>query len=269
MLHSHLDPFSALFKLSVDRPSLSMQLLLSLSLYLSSLALPLDDETIRLRETLTPYIYALRDTIMTQLPQLFCAPQAFEILAVHAPFGVLPLDTTTLSSVALARGTIATARSILDETGAHSLVQAMVRSGDFHAFTVPDVWTWLSICSIDAQYKLEDEVIRIPTDFPEARTIAESFFEAEDTSGWVRGVHPGDYAEFIGKLMTCDQLVRLGTVLDFCTRTRDSLEAAFKDPTFDLVPAIDSMFKYSLKQLEKCDQRHDVLLGKSTQVNWS
>lgn len=240
-----------------------MQLLLSTSLYLSSLGCPLAGETIRLRDTLSPYIYALRDSVMNQLPHLFCAVQALEMLAVHAPFGVLPLDTTTLSSVALARGTISTAKTILAEMNAIGLVRSMVRAGHLHAFNIPDVWTWLATCSMEAQYRLEDEVIRVPADFMEARQIAETFFEKDDMSFWLRGVRPGDDVEQLSRLSTCDEIVRLGIVLDFTTRTRDSLEAAFKDPTFDLVPAIDSMFKYTLKQMEKEDHRHEAILGES------
>lgn len=200
--------------------------------------------------------------MILQLPQAFPAVQALELLAVHAPFGVLPLDVTTLSSVALARGVVSTAVAISNNLNALNLIRVMTKLGSLHVFVNPDTWTWLSLCAIEAQYRLEDEVLRVPPAFLEARQLAEDCFEREDMEVWRRGVLPGDDTDFIAKLSTCDRLMRLGVVIDFLTRVRDSIEVVLGEPTYDLVSAIDSMFKYSLKQMEKLDERHEVILGK-------
>lgn len=263
--HPHLVPLQNLLSSTDEAAGPSRPLLISISVYLSTLVLA-PSVGQRLREVLTPYIYALRDAVLQQLPQSFTTLQALELLAIHAPFGVLPLDSTRLSSLVLSRGTITTAASIATELGAGMMVRTMLRLGNTHTWMGTDTWTWLSTCAAEAAYKLEDEIARAPTNLAEARNLAEMFYDPEDLDIWRKGVSIVDEADFVGRLHVCDKLLRTAEVLDSLARSRAILENASKDPGYEATDAMEAEFKYAFARMESLDHKHDAIYSEYSLV---
>jgi hypothetical protein len=256
--HPHLVPLCDMLNSTDDAAGPSRPLLISVSAYLSTLVLA-PSVGQRVREVLTPYIYALRDAVLQQLPQSFMTLQAIELLAFHAPFGVLPLDSTRLSSLVLSRGITTIAASVCTDLNAGLMVRQLLRISDTHAWMATDTWTWLSTCAIEAAYKLEDEVTRIPANLPDARNMAEMFFDPDDLDIWRKGVSIVDEADFVGRLHVCDKLLRTAEVLDSLSRSRAILETAAKDPHYDATEAMEGEFKYAFSRMERLDNKHDAI----------
>jgi hypothetical protein len=238
-------------------------LLISVSIYLSTLVLA-PSVGQRLRDTLTPYIYALRDAVVQQLPQSFTTLQALELLAVHAPYGILPLDSTRLSSIALARGSILAASAVATALNVSLMVRTMGQMGTFHRWMATDTWTWLSTCAAEAAYKLEDEVAKAPPSLADARNIVEAMIDPDDLEIWRKAVTIVDEADYVGRLNVCDKLLRTAEVLDSLARSRNILETASKDPNFDATEAMEAEFKYAFARLESLDQKHEAIYSKCT-----
>lgn len=259
---------SALFGQASDDLGPSRPLLTSLVIYLSTLAMPATSGQ-RIREILTPYIYVLRDSVLQELPRNFNTLQALELFAVHAPFGVLPFDSTRLTSLALNRGTITAASAVAVDLGAATMVRAFLRVGHLHAWLITDIWTWLATCASEAYSKFEDEASRAPLSLDEARSIASIFYENEDLELWRKGVEIADEADFIGRLYVCDRLLQLAEVLDSLARSRDMVEAVAKDPTFDVTAATLAEFKYSISRLEALDNKFHAIYSESLTTSMS
>lgn len=253
---------SSLFSHRPDDADLSRPLLLCLVVYLSTLAIPATSGQ-RLRDALTPYIYALRDSVLQQLPYSFVTLQALEIMSVHAPYGVLPLDTTSLSSLALARGTVQAAAAVSVELNASLMIRTMSRVGHVHTWLATDTWTWLSTCAAEAAFRVEDETPRVPASLAEARAIAELFYDREDLDVWRKGVGMLDEAEFLGRLYMCDRLLHLAELLDSVMRSRGVVETASKDPDFDATAAMDAEFRYAMSRLEDLDKKFQAVYSES------
>jgi hypothetical protein len=260
--HPHLVPLSNLLSSTDEAAGLSRPLLISVSVYLSTLVLAPSIGQ-RLREVLTPYIYALRDAVLLQVPQSFTTLQALELLAVHAPFGVLPLNSTRLSSLVLSRGTIASAVAVSTEVNAGAMIRSLLRLGNIHTWMATDTWTYLSMCAAEAAYKLEDEIARAPANLADARNLAEMFYDPEDLEIWRNGVGITDEADFVGRLHVCDKLLRTAEVLDSLSRSRAILDNAAKDVNFEATEAMEVEFKYAFARLEDLDRKHDAIYGKS------
>jgi hypothetical protein len=189
--------------------------------------------------------------------------QALELLAVHAPYGILPLDSTRLSSIALARGTILAASFVASQLNVALMVQTMRQMGAFHRWIASDTWTWLSTCAAEAAYKLEDEVAKAPPSLADARAVAEAMYDPNDRDCWLRGAGAVDEADFVGRVHVCDKLLRTAEVLDSLARSRNILETSAKDRTFDATEAMEAEFKYVFARLDDLDQKHEAILSKS------
>lgn len=216
-----------------------------------------------IRETLTPYIYALRDAVLQQLPQSFTTLQALELFAVHAPYGILPLDSTRLSSLTFNRGTTHAAAGVSAEIGAGLMIRTMSRIGHLHSWLSSDTWTWLSICATEAYCKFEDEVAKAPASLHEARTVADVFYESSNLEVWAKGVEIADEADFTGRLYICDRVLQLAEVLESLARSRGHVETVAKDPTFDATAATLAEFKYSISRLEALDSKFHTIYSES------
>lgn len=238
----------------------SRPLLVALTLYLSTLGLPASAGQ-RLRDTLTPYIYALRDSVLLHMPANFATLQALELFALHAPLGILPFDTTSLSSLAPSRGIIQAASAVATELNVSLMIRTMSRMGHVHLWLSTDTWTWLSSCVAEANSKLEDQVARPPASLADARAIAEGFWEGDDMDVWRKGASMVDEADFLGRLYVCDRLLRVAEVLDSLGRSRGVLETVAKEPTFDVTNAIDAEFKFVASRMEALDAKHQAIYG--------
>lgn len=236
-------------------------MLLCLVVYLSTLAVPASSGQ-RLRDTLTPYIYALRDAVLQQLPCTFATLQALEIMSVHAPYGVLPLDTTSLTSLALAKGAVQAAATMAVELQAGLMIRTMSRVGHVHTWLATDTWTWLSCCAAEANMRVEDETPRMPTSMADARAIVDLFYDRDDLDVWRQGVSLVDEAEFTGRLYMCDRLLHLAETLQFAVRCRAAIEQAAKDINFDMTAAIDAEFQYNSARLNELEKKFQAIYGK-------
>ena len=254
--HPYLDPLTNLIEDHAKSPSRPSDLLLSLAFYLSSLSFPNDLTFVRIRSSLAPHITRLRDWVLLHLPQDFAAIQALDLMSMHAPLGVLPLQTTNLNLLTVGRGLSAAALSISQVLSFHGLISRMMRIGLTVCWETTDCWLWLSLCLAEAALSLEDQLPRPPSSLAEARGLADTFLAREDLEFWRRGLLNGEMDGLVGRLSLCDRLVRFGHVHDTMASMRAALERAAADSSFDPVEAIVAEFKFFTQRLELLDERH-------------
>lgn len=261
VFHPHLDPLPELFATLARTPSSSISLLLALVVYLASLALPVDPIVDRLRKDLAPYILSLRDTTMLHLPQSFHALQALEMLSMHAPLGILPLQTGNPRTLAVARGQLSTALQIGQLLAFPAFIRTMIRAtaGSQLCWQTTESWSWLSLCAAEAMLVLEDETPKKPVTLAEAHSLAETFLSLDHDTWREEAVK--NPASAVGKLALCDRIERLVGVFDSLARLRNVLELSAQDPAHDTVGAVVAEMKQFTMTAETLDSRHDTLLG--------
>ena len=214
----------------------------------------------RLRNTLTPYIITGRDAHLLQLPQSFHAIQALELLSVHAPLGVLPLQTANPLTLAVGRGQINAATSISERIEFPMLMKQILQEGLARSFEISDTWLWLSLCAAEATAALEDESTKRPANLTSARDLAEALMASDSHEIWHRSLETRDAVEVMGRLAVCDRLARLGRVHDALGRMNSAMEMATQEPNLDLVESLVEELKYYLGRVEAIDMRYDALV---------
>ncbi|WVW86796.1 hypothetical protein I302_108851 [Kwoniella bestiolae CBS 10118] len=260
--HPHLKSLEEAYKEYNDSPDVSTSLFLATVIYLSSLALPPDSDIQHIRTTLTPYITYLRDRVMLQLPRSFIALHALELLVVHAPLGVLPMELTSLKDLGVARGLLGTAKNLMITLEYHELVdQAIADTDPIFAFDCTDLWLWASLIADQATISFEDLNPVKPHNLAHARRITENFTNYNEQLGlWQEGIAKGDLAVLIGRLSVCDRLARSEEVLDTITNIKRALDISASNPTYDPVRGILNEFQNHERRMEDLDRRHDALI---------
>lgn len=261
--HPHLEPLTNLFASYSPSSDSSTTLLVAIVSYLSSLSLPNDSQIKRLRAILTPYICRLRDAVLLKLPKNFQTLQALELMSVHAPLGVLPLQLTTLRTLAVARGQTLAACHISTELSFPRLIeQLLMPPGLRYSFECGDLWLWFGLCAGEAAATLEDLVPRKPQHLSEARRLADTFTNTrENVELWRESVHREDAALLVGRLAVCDKLARMEELLDALTRIRGALEMSATDPDVDPVQGIVGEFELFSTKMAEVDRRQDSIMG--------
>jgi len=255
-----------LFNNYTSDPSTPATLLLSLVLYLSSLALPTDEALSSLRSTLTPLITVLRDDVLLSLPQSFIAIQALDILAVHAPLGILPAQKTNPRALAVARGQIAAAMQIAAALNFSAMVRSLTHVSRIEglqghmAWETTDNWLWLAMCVNEAAICLEDVQTKKPESLAEARGMVDEFWRDDYSEVWSVGLHVLSPPELVGRLAICDRIARLSEVIDSAVRLRSALDSAAMDPSLDIVEALVGEMKYLTERLDGIDAKHDAII---------
>jgi hypothetical protein len=263
IFHPYLDPFSTLLGYTTSTAPDEL-LLISTVIYLCSLTLPAEPTITNIRNALTPFIILLRDRVLVQLPTSFHAVQALELLSIHAPLGILPLQLTDPRSIAMARGQHVALAGIATKLNFSAFFKNILRGIPRDPWDQADCWLWLCVCCLDASVALEDEGIRRPASLQDARGLVENFLDPSSEHHWRMALESIDVSEVLGRLAVCDRLARLAEVHDSLERLRQALETAAQEPLFDAVEAITEELKYSFQRIEALDQRHDVILGKSS-----
>jgi len=265
--HPYLETLPFLFNNYTTESSTSTTLLLSLVLYLSTLALPNDESLSSLRTTLTPFITVLRDDILLSLPQSFYAIQALDLLCVHVPLGFLPAQTANPRMIAVARGQVAAAVHIAHALNFSTMIRSMIHVSRIEgiqghmSWETADNWLWLAMCINEAAMCLEDIKMKKPDSLAEARGIVDDFWRDDYSDVWSVGLHVLSPPELVGRLAICDRVARLSEVIDSAIRLRQALESAAADPSLDIVEAIVSEMKYITEKLESIDAKHDAIIS--------
>ncbi|WWC92926.1 uncharacterized protein L201_007889 [Kwoniella dendrophila CBS 6074] len=261
--HPHLDTFDQVYTTYNNSPDFAVSLLLSVLLYLSSLSLQSDEPVQHLRTTLTPYISYLRDRVLLQLTRSFAALQALDLLSVHAPLGVLPLQPTSLKDLAVARGMTLSGKCLMETLEFSRLIdQIMIGPGLVFAFECTDFWLWCSLIADQASITFEDFEPLKPSKLNEARRITENIMNYKERSDvWQDGISQGDIAVLVGRLSICDKLARFEEMLDTMSRIRGTLDISSRNSNFDPVRAILNEFESFERRMEDVDRRHDTIMG--------
>ncbi|OCF37136.1 hypothetical protein I316_01043 [Kwoniella heveanensis BCC8398] len=263
--HPHLESLATMFR-TYNNPNNqanpAITLLLATVIYLSSLSLPADAAVQRLRASLSPYIIHLRASVLLQLPRSFHALQALEMLAIHCPLGILPLQQANLRTLSVARGQTVIISHMADAVEFDALVESVFAGpGPAFAFECTDVWLWLGLIADRASITLEDIHPTRPDDLYKARRIVDEFSDyGERSDFWQDGIRRGDYAALVGRLGVCDRVARLDDVLSTLQRLKGALDTSSTDPTFDPVRKIVNEFEGFDKRMEEIDRRHDLIM---------
>lgn len=265
--HPYLDPLSVLFERYAADASTSNSLLLSLVIYLASLPLPPTEELSALRSTLQPHILALRDEVLLTLPPTFTALQCLDLLAVHAPLGILPVQMVTLRNLAIARGQLGASKQIAETLQFNTLVRHMRQVSRYNgtighlSWEETDNWLWLCLIANEACLVLENEAITKPTCLQEAREYVDEYWGDNYHEIWSAALHVMSPAPLVGRLAICDRITRLTEVIDCALRIRSLLETAAADPNFDVIGSTTEEMKYLTDRLEAIDAKHDAILA--------
>ncbi|KAK6908807.1 hypothetical protein I203_102811 [Kwoniella mangroviensis CBS 8507] len=259
--HPHLKSFEDVYKDHNQTTDTSSSLLLATVIYLASLTLPPDASIQHVRNTLTPFIAKLRDRVILQLPKSFLALHALELLAVHAPLGVLPLELTSLKELGVARGLIGAAKNLMVTLEFDDLVENAIGPDPMFAFDCSDLWLWASLIADQATISFEDLNPVKSTNLSHARRIAENLTDHNEKLGlWQDGIAKGDLAILIGRLSVSDRLARLEEVLDTIANIKRALEISAGNQSYDPVGSILNEFQNYERKMEDIDRRHDALM---------
>jgi hypothetical protein len=252
--HPHLETLPRMLHLYAESNNPCLSLLFATSLYLSTLALPSDDRIRSLRTALAPYIYHLRDTVLLHLTPNFQALQGLDLLILHAPLGVLPLQLADPRHLAVARGQVNAIKVIAESLSFDVLFRTVIQGGLSYAFNQSDIWLYLGMVAMQGEMALQDETCNKPAALVDARHIAEGFLA--DTQLWHAAL---DVPEVIGKLSVCDRLIRLDDVHNTLMRIQQALEGARSGK--DMVSDIVYEFEQHCSQTKALTERHDALLS--------
>lgn len=255
--HPHLQPLPDLFSILREGPNdQCVRLLLASSLYVASQSLGVDPEAQRLREALAPAIQNLQHNVLAHQPSSFHAIQAFELLAMHAPFSpVLPFQIADPTSLGPARGVVGVALSIANTLNFNALV-----NGPLERWPNPDFWLWLGLRAAEAQMAFEEERPRKPPLLGEARALTWALTLPENDQQWLSAASIDNPAELLGKLAISDRLARLDELHDTYSRIRGVLETVTNVANFAATQAITEELEFYDSRLLEIDGRHDKVI---------
>ena len=261
--HPWLDTLDAIFLEFTRAPNGSSKVLLAVVLYLSSLAKPHDSALANFRTSLVPLIIHLRDRTVLRLPRTCQSVQALELLALHAPFGILPLQLTDTRSPDIARGQIAAASVIA------SSLEWSSTFGDpesHHLSTThdqdsPALWTWLALCADEAALALENETPLRPSFLDAATLLSRRFLQQEYVESWSKRPSEISVAQIIGRISVCDRITRLAVVHDGLAEILAGLNRSAVDRNFDLIGATVATIQQTLNSVEEMGRTHGMLMS--------
>lgn len=259
--HAYLESFQTIWDRCTASPLCEDQLLLCMIIYLSSLPLAPELPVTKLRAYLRPRITCFRDRVLLHTPISFTTLQALELVSVHAPLGVVPLQLTDPRIVTVARGQIAALRFISSQVKFATFFQAIAeREGD-NLWNQPDCLLYFYTTALDAGMALEDEAPHAPAALAEVRELAAQYLGESREYLWRNGQESIGAAGLVGRLGVFDRLCRLGEVIDSLDRLRKTIDTAAMDGEFNAVDAISDEFTLFAQKMDKCDQRHEAILG--------
>ena len=210
-----------------SHPSLSSQVLQALVFYLSIVSCGEIEHARHFRSTLITRLETGILKLMTASPNTLSAIQTMEILAMFAPFGLLPGRPTSIASLTIARGYVTTclsmaARCNLKASATHNFVQERRL-----AWASSDVWAWLTLVTVDAMMRFEDQRPLAPAALDEAAMMAEALAQhaSADTTLEMEVSDPC----FLAKVASCERLQRLQVTFKALRGTKRSSVAV---PTF-------------------------------------
>jgi hypothetical protein len=134
------------------------------------------------------------------------------------------------------------------------------REGD-NLWNQADCLLYFYTTALDAGMALEDEVPHAPAALAEVRELAAQYLGESREYLWRNGQESIGAAGLIGRLGVFDRLCRLGEVIDSLDRLRKTIDTAAMDGEFNAVDAISDEFTLFAQKMDKCDQRHEAILG--------
>jgi hypothetical protein len=262
--HPYLDPLHVIFDKFSPSPAPEDQLLLCIIVYLCTLVLGPTPAVLSLRSFLRPRITFFRNRVLLTAPVSFIAIQALDLLGLHAPLGVVPLQLADPRSISVARGQVTLLSAISSQLKFPMFFKGIASKEAEGLWNQTDCLLFLSITALEAGIALEDEYPKPPAALAEVRQISMTYLDESKEYLWRSGRDSIGSASLLGRLGLFDRLCRLGEVLESLGRLRVTLESAAKDTTFNPVDAISDEFAFFATKMEACDTRHDSTLGMSS-----
>lgn len=261
--HPYLDPLHVIFDKYSLSPAPEDQLLLSTIVYLCSLVLVPTPAVLQLRSFFRPRITFYRNRVLLTAPASFTTIQVLEILGLHAPLGVVPLQLVDPRSISVARGTFTLLCSISSQLKFPVFFKGIAANEAENLWNLTDCLLFLSLTALEASIALEDEYPKPPAALAEVRQISMTYLDESREYLWRNGRESIGSAGLLGRLGLFDRICRLGEVSESLGRLRVTLESAAMDTTFNPVDAISDEFAFFATKMEACDSRHDTILGMS------
>ena len=210
-----------------------------------------------LRSELVPLLESLRTEAIMQYPMPHAAAQAFEVLSLHSPLGVLPWETADFTKLSLTRGQVEIPLNGLDITRlfAPTPSQRMELWNEDHS------WIWLGHMASQAKLALEDEDVYMPPLLETAATLVQGYLQSDSAELWTSSDDHAVAASIIGKLGICDRITRLWLIHASLEKLRRLLDTLVHNPFFDIYPPVQEEVHGTIQQCADLDARHEGLLG--------
>jgi hypothetical protein len=151
-------------------------------------------------------------------------------------------------------------KSISASLGFDRLFASIRHLGSEHVWLTTDAWLYMTIAAQEASASLENEVAKAPASLNEVRYLAIEWLEEQSEQRWRGGVLH-EPADMVGRLSVCDRIARIAEVLDSLERFRLIMEQAANEPSFNAVEAVLQEFGLFAQHMERCETRHDAILG--------
>lgn len=263
MFHPHFTHMEDLLKLLDHEPTPGRWLFVSVIAYLSSLSLPPEKDVLHLRATLAPVIQTVRGNVLLNLPADVEACQALQMLTVHAPFGVLPLEQTDLSDAQIARGQLSAAFTIWRKLGVQPKVLQKLEENSMEGLaSMYETWLFLNLIAEATAAEIQAERPSLPGYLMEGTRIA-NMCMAKDLDYIRRHCLGFHKIQVMGRMYLCDRLLRLADTLNTIIKLRLIFESTATDPYFPAFDALRATLNDYLSSVDAREQAFDELLGGS------
>lgn len=132
-----------------------------------------------------------------------------------------------------------------------------------HSWLSTDTWAYIAVAADELSSALEDEVSKAPSSLADVRPLTAEWTREGNEHMWTETLEHYDAAGLVGRLAVCDRVNRMAEVVDALERLRGVMDSVAADTTFNATDAIQSEVAMFEQNMERCDARHSVLLGKS------
>ena len=208
----------------------------------------------RMDSLATAAIY-LRDLLLLRLRTSHHGGMALELLTLHAPFGLLPGQAVDQSHVDVLRSIPVILKHASKTRLEHA--RAIMAGPLIDAFNSSDVWTWISLCEIEAsRCNPTYHATRPPDTLQPTAKLCDTFLSQLDL--WL-----GDRSRLLGKLFLCERVLLLHIEVDCYLKTRDMVKQVISGSTMDVLESVTSVVRSAIQACDDVEHRIQVVLGSS------
>jgi hypothetical protein len=200
--------------------------------------------------------------VLLQTPESLDTIHALLLLAVFAPFGVLPSYPTNPADIAVAYGYLTTALSVSLAVNLPSIEPLAMICEWSLARNSTEVWTWMSLSTLEATMALEHEPILHPSNLTSTCRLAEHLIRGANQHLAEIG-QDGMNSSEMGKMLVAERIVRLAIIHEELAVMSQILETCSLTALHSPPEQMAECLQRCLRRLELSIYQSDSLTGES------